>query len=203
MRWAILALLGVSLAGAVAFAQSMDHAAPMHGNMPTHDRMQGTMPIHMHGMQGAARSLPILPGQDAFGAVQEIVGILEADPATDWSKVNLDALREHLIDMYEVTLRANAAVQQIEGGIKVAVTGSDRTLAAIQRMLPDQARHLNGTHDWRVSAEKRPDGVLLIVTSSEPKQIAIIRGLGFAGVLASGSYHQMHHLAMARGEFMH
>jgi hypothetical protein len=30
-----------------------------------------------------------------------------------------------------------------------------------------------------------------------------IRGLGFIGLLASGSHHQPHHLAMAKGEFMH
>ncbi len=155
---------------------------------------------HMMSMQG---DVPTLPGQDAFGALQEIVRILEADPHTDWSKVNLDALREHLIDMNEVTLRADARVQHIDGGIEVAVTGSGRTLTAIQRMLPDQARHLDGMQGWHVMTQPLPDGVTLTVTASDPKQIAIIRGLGFAGVLASGSYHQMHHLAMAKGEFVH
>jgi hypothetical protein len=38
--------------------------------------------------------------------------------------VNLDALREHLIEMDEVTLRANAAVKRIDSGIMVVVTGS-------------------------------------------------------------------------------
>jgi len=42
-----------------------------------------------------------MPGQDAFGAIQEIVQILDADPKTDWSKVDLEALRQHLIDMDE------------------------------------------------------------------------------------------------------
>ena len=37
-------------------------------------------------------------GHDAFGAIQEIVQILDADPNTDWSKVDLEALRQHLID---------------------------------------------------------------------------------------------------------
>ena len=46
-----------------------------------------------------------MPGQEAFGTIQEIVRILESDPATDWSKVNIGALREHLIDMDEVTMR--------------------------------------------------------------------------------------------------
>jgi hypothetical protein len=190
VRWVMLAVVGMAAAESVAvLAQTIDHKAPLDG-----------MPTHMHGVMGP---LPMQPGQDAFGAMQEIVGILEADPATDWSKVNLDALREHLIDMNEVTLHANTAAQHIAGGIKVAVTGSDRALAAIQRMIPDQARRLDGTHDWHVHTEMQPDGVLLIVTSSDPKQVAIIRGLGFSGVLTSGGYHQMHHLAMAKGEFMH
>jgi predicted RNA binding protein YcfA (HicA-like mRNA interferase family) len=30
-----------------------------------------------------------------------------------------------------------------------------------------------------------------------------IRGLGFIGILASGSHHQMHHLAVALGEMVH
>jgi hypothetical protein len=52
---------------------------------------------------------PTLPGQDAFGAIQEVIQILEVDPTTDWSNVNIAALREHLIDMNEVTLHATAA----------------------------------------------------------------------------------------------
>jgi hypothetical protein len=196
MRWIVLAVVALALAGAAALAQGMDHRAPMHGTMP----MQGTMPMHMHGMRGAMESLPTQPGQDAFGAVQEIVGMLEADPATDWSKVNLDALREHLIDMDEVALHADAAVEHIDGGIRVAVTGTGRTLPAIQRMLPEHAREMNGRNGWVMQAAPCPDGITLTVTSADAKQVAIIRGLGFIGVMASGGHHQMHHLMMAKGQ---
>ena len=55
-------------------------------------------------MQGASTT-PTSPGQDAFGAIQEVVRMLDADPKTDWSKVDLEALRQHLIDMNEVTLQ--------------------------------------------------------------------------------------------------
>ncbi|MCP6769380.1 hypothetical protein NL529_31490, partial [Klebsiella pneumoniae] len=58
---------------------------------------------HAQRMHGADAVAPTHPGQEAFGTIQEIVRILEADPATDWSKVNIGALREHLIDMDEVT----------------------------------------------------------------------------------------------------
>ena len=61
---------------------------------------------------------PTMPGQEAFGTIQEVVQILEADPTTDWSKVNIPALREHLIDMNEVTLRAVATERALENGIE-------------------------------------------------------------------------------------
>ena len=56
-------------------------------------------------------------GQDAFGAIQEIVGILEADPNTVWSKANLEILRQHLIDMNQVTLHADAVAKPVDGGL--------------------------------------------------------------------------------------
>jgi len=74
--------------------------------MPMHHPMAGQMGNMMahHGAQTAAA--PTQPGQAAFGAMQEIVALLQADPTTDWSKVDIDALRQHLIDMDEVTIRA-------------------------------------------------------------------------------------------------
>ena len=64
---------------------------------------QGMMPMGAHAGMHTASTAPTMPGQDAFGAIQEIVGILDADPKTDWSKVDLEALRQHLIDMNEIT----------------------------------------------------------------------------------------------------
>ena len=159
---------------------------------------QASAPMGAHDM--ATSGLPTLPGQDAFGAIQEIVHILEADPKTDWSKVNLDGLREHLIDMNEVVLRADVAVQHVDGGSQATVTGAGRTLEAIQRMVPAQARQLDSTTRWKSNAELLQNGVVLTVTSADPAQALKIQGLGFIGVMAAGSHHQMHHLAMARGQ---
>jgi hypothetical protein len=183
-----------------------DHVMPDHGQMP--DKMQQRhqqMMQQMHGPEPGqtANTTPTMPGQDAFGAVQEIVRILEADPKTDWSKVNLEALRQHLIDMNEVTLKADAAVKSIDGGVEIAVTGRDRTLAAIQRMVPAHAHELNMIKGWSAKTASLPDGVLLTVTSSDPGEVLHIRGLGFIGLLVSGGHHQPHHLAIAKGEFSH
>ena len=160
----------------------------------------------MHGMEGMHQStVPVQPGQAAFGAIQEIVQILDADPKTDWSKVDLEGLRQHLIDMNEVTLHAEVAPKPIKGGLEMAVTGSGRTLSAIQRMVPAQAQEIDATHlnGWSAKTMPFADGVLFTVTASDPKEVQHIRGLGFIGIMASGTYHQRHHLMMARGEAVH
>jgi hypothetical protein len=187
-----------------AFSQQppvMDHA------IAGHDQMPGTMQhptrsiAGMHGRLSASTT-PTSSGQDAFGAIQEIVRILETDPETDWSKVDLEMLRQHLIDMHEVTLKADDAAKEIEGGVEITITGSDRTLAAIQRMVPAHAREINGLNGWTAKSEVLPNGVLLTVTSADPKEVQHIRGLGFIGLLVSGPHHQPHHLAMAKGELV-
>jgi hypothetical protein len=177
--------------------------------MLNHDQMPEMMQMHMQqmmqmpgpGMEYMSMTpTPTLSGQDAFGAVQEIVRMLEADPNTDWSKIDLEALRQHLIDMNEVTLRTVAVAKQVDGGLEIAVTGTGRTLAAIQHMLPAHAQELNQITGWAAKTEALPNGILLTVTSSDPQQVAKIRGLGFIGLLVSGSHHQPHHLAMAKQE---
>jgi hypothetical protein len=157
-----------------------------------------------HRVQAHHRgAVPTLPGQDAFAAIQEIVRILQADPTTDWSRVNIDALREHLIDMNEVTLRAKARAVPVKGGLRILVTGVGRTLQAIRRMVPAHAREINGLNGWSVTTSPADDGVTLTVTASNPAEAIKIRGLGFAGIMVQGAHHQPHHLAMARGTFRH
>jgi hypothetical protein len=168
---------------------------------PASPRGEGELLRDLLGQQLPARpAVPQQPGNDVFGAIQEVVAILEADPKTDWGRVNIDALRAHLIDMNEVMLNAEAKVEAIAGGIRVSVSGTGRTLAAIQRMVPDQARMLDGHDGWHVVAEDRPDGAILTVTAKDARQTAKIRGLGFSGVMTTGSHHQLHHLAIARGQ---
>jgi hypothetical protein len=158
-----------------------------------------------HAAQGRMGALPTLPGQDAFGAIQEIVRILEADPATDWSKVNLERLRQHLIDMNEVALRAAVTSVVVPGGLSMEVTGAGRTEQAIRDMVGPHTNELNPMKGWSATAEAIPGGIRLVVTAEDPtdtKTVARIRGLGFIGLLVQGAHHQPHHLAMARGEAM-
>ena len=216
---AIGTVLSVAASG-IALAQTMpDHQSiqPDHQQMMQsgHHAMgldqtqemtcphRGMMPMGGHAEMHGASTTPTMPGQDAFGAIQEVVRILDADPTTNWSKVNLEALRQHLIDMNEVTLKSDAVANPIDGGLEVTVTGIGRTLVAIQRMIPAYAQTVNGLNGWTAKTETLPNGELLTVTATDPKEVQHIRGLGFIGLLVSGSHHQPHHLAIAKGEFDH
>jgi hypothetical protein len=217
-------LAGAAIVAATAFAAAqMPSRPPMHGQMNPGDPgqqqmmpqngMQGRMMHGPHGMEGGmgehgmmmgseASGPPVMPGQEAFGTIQEIVRILEADPATDWSKVNISALREHLIDMDEVTMRAAATERTLDNGIEIAVTGEGRTLDAIKRMIPAHVRELSQL-GWNAKTEDLPNGVKLTVTSTDARQVTKLRALGFMGIMVQGSHHQQHHLMMAKNEFVH
>jgi hypothetical protein len=188
--------------------QSLPPQGGMHGLM--HDRMMQMMHGGQQGMHGGMRhgmmeqqsgmtGQPIMPGQDAFGAIQEVVQILEADPTTDWSKVNIAALREHLIDMNEVTLRAIASERALDNGIEIVVTGEGRTLEAIKRMVPAHVGELVKI-GWNAKTEDLPNGVNLSVMTTDPKQVTKLKALGFMGIMVQGGHHQPHHLMMAKGD---
>jgi len=122
-------LLGVAITTCIA-------AAALFTEVHFGEAQDATHMDHAQLMQGGQAIVPTMPGQEVFGTIQEIVQILEADPHTDWSKVNIDALREHLIDMDEVVMRASADERVFDKGVEIIVTGEGRTLAAIKRMVP-------------------------------------------------------------------
>ena len=126
--------------------------------------------------------------------------ILELSLNTDWSKVNIGALREHLIDMNDVTLKAVTEERKLDNGLEIKVIGEGRTVDAIKRMVPSHSRELTKT-GWNATTEELPNGVKFTVTSTDPQQALKIKGLGFMGIMVQGAHHQPHHLAMAKGEF--
>ena len=174
---------------------------PSLGRAQAHQHTAGMV----HPANKVPTPLPTLAGQDAFAAVAEVVRILEADTATDWSRVDLEALRQHLIDMNEVTLRAAARPTQIDGGLSIEITGQGRVLESIRRIIVAHAPTLDGLPDFAAEATAVPTGMRLTVLAehlSDQKIIAKIRGLGFIGLLTAGAHHQAHHLALARGDAM-
>jgi hypothetical protein len=158
------------------------------------------------GEHGGQAAQPTQPGQSAFAAISEIVRLLEADATTDWSRVNLEALRQHLIDMDLVTLRSNVRASDVASGLALEVTGDAQVAAAIQRMLTAHAAMLNEMSEWSASAVPISGGVRLTVAArsrSDSATMRRIRALGFAGLLVQGDHHTMHHMMIARGEGAH
>ncbi|WP_339858083.1 hypothetical protein [Pseudohongiella acticola] len=146
---------------------------------------------------------PTEAGQDAFAAIQEIVTILSADPNTDWSQVNVDALRDHLVDMHLVTLYARVQSETLANGMRYQVTGQGDTVGAIKRMVTAHAIQVSNDSDWKAQISEHTDGVILTVTSSASADAAKIKGLGFSGFMVLGNHHQPHHLMMATGALGH
>lgn len=158
-----------------------------------------------HTRGAAENTTPTEGGQAAFAAIAEIVKLLEADPATDWSKVNLERLRQHLRDMDLVTLRSVVTSLPTDGGAIFTVRGTGETVGAIKRMTGAHVAMVEMMGGPRISRTELPDGVKLVVTVRDGDReagAARIRGLGFIGLMASGDHHTMHHLMLARGEAM-
>jgi hypothetical protein len=158
---------------------------------------------HQAAMKPCDAPRPTLPGQAAFGAIGEVVRMLKADPTTDWSRVNVEALRQHLIDMDEVTMHAVVAQRNVPGGLEMDVTGTGRTAEAIKRMAINHSRMLDQEGEYHATAQEIANGALITVTALQPsdaRMVAQIRGLGFAGLMIEGDHHAMHHLALARGD---
>lgn len=176
-----------------AFAQS----APDNSSMMSHGSMDHSK---MHGQ--LAGPSPTESGQSAFAAIQEIVVLLESDPHTDWSKVNIDALRDHLADMDAVTLHAKVESQPVERGMKFQVTGEEVVADSIKRMLTAHAATMNGMNGWQYTVTETSDGAVMTVIVPAADELKL-RGLGFFGVLTVGMHHQEHHLMIARGENPH
>lgn len=222
----MLAVSALLTATAYAFAQmSSDGPKGMHGQMHQggmmsqmqSQMMQGETGMHSgtgggmemrggmsgHGqMHGQHSGMPTMPGQDAFGAIQEIVQALQSDPKTDWSKVDIEALRQHLIDMNEVALHAAVTPRAFDNGIEFTVTGEGRTLEAIKRMVPAHVKELHEI-GWNAKIDELPNGVKLTVMASDAQPLTKLKALGFIGIMVQGGHHQPHHLMMAKGQLVH
>lgn len=183
---AIFAFGFLSSVGYLALAGSdqMDHAT--HGGHETPSK--------------SAVVLPTEVGQSAFAAIAEIVEILGSNPETDWSKVNISRLREHLVDMKLLTTEAIATQIIEDDTITFVVQAAGRALSAVQMMVPAHAEELNKSTPWEVVSQPIEGGIRMKMRTQSKVEQLKLASLGFFGVMATGSHHQKHHLAMAKGE---
>ena len=116
--------------------------------------------------------------------------------------MDIEALRQHLIDMDNVTMHAEVTAQPIDGGTIFTVSGTGAVRDSIRRMVTAHAMTMGGTGGWQFVAASTETGATLSV-KVPPGDADKLRGLGFIGVLTHGMHHQMHHLMIARGGHPH
>lgn len=167
-----------------ADAQNADHSHQVHSDVP-------------------ANALPLETGQSAFAALAEIVALLVTDPQTDWASVDIDALREHLLDMEQLTLETSVDTDLRDDGAAFTVTSEGRALVATQRMVRAHAPVLSQATGWQTSVENIDNGARLVVRTDLSHVVPMIQALGFYGMMATGAHHQEHHLQIAQGSSPH
>lgn len=151
-------------AGAIGIAQT-EHT--QHGEGMDHA---------MHGQ--AATDGPVLmePGQGAFAALSEVVRVLETEPETDWSRVDLSGLRAHLVDMDRLVTHAVVTEEVLPNGLRTIATGDAETVETLRRMVPAHAAQLARDDRWSVAASETADGMALQVTSDIRQSSREFRG---------------------------
>lgn len=179
---AVIAAAALQLLPGAVHVQAQDHD---HAEMSAPASVTATAPA----------------GQAAFEAITDVVRRLEVDPDTDWTTVDIEALRLHLIDMDRVFTEAGVETTTISGGARFLVRGTGDVVGSIQRMAGAHARALENSEQFRAVVETTGDGVTMDVTAADGLQetVAKIRGLGFAGLLTLDDHHAPHHWMMATG----
>ena len=183
-----MTLKHLAAAGAVALiwpghahAQGMDHSA--HAAMPGSE----------------AGALPSEPGDATFAAIAEIVALLSADPDTDWDRVDIDALRRHLVDMTRLMEDAEVTGTPVPGGLSMRIATDGRGGEAARRMVPAHAPILAAETGWTSDLTEEDGGIVWLVRGNV-EDARRIRALGFFGLMATGDHHKAHHIALARGQ---
>ena len=154
---------------------------------------------HDHGAMMTGSGMPEETGQATFAAIQEIVAMLDANPATDWAKVDIEVLRQHLIDMNNVTLGAAVGTAEVEGGIRFSVSGEGSVRESVRRMVMAHAATMTGIDGWKFVAATSDTGATLTVSPPDQASMVKLRALGFIGVMTRGMHHQQHHWMLATG----
>ena len=165
-------------------------------------------PLHTSHQFSSSENLLVVAteaGNDAFGTIQEIITLLQGDPTVEWRKVNLEALRRHLLAMQDMTLNVDVLSQAaIENGFMAIVSPhSTRAKASLSSVFAAHPKMLAIESGFKMTVIEESDHFKITVTTPHSKDIERLQGLGYIGIMALGSHHQAHHLAIAKGIAVH
>ena len=144
-------------------------------------------------------------GNAIFGTIQETIKALDANPNTDWTKVDLEGLRQHLIDMENFTTGVDVLSQKrIEKGAEVIIRAkSEEAHYSLERALKAHPSMMESETGWTMGVKQNKERFTLTIETQKPDEVARLRALGYIGVMAQGDHHQVHHWMMASGANPH
>lgn len=195
-----LLLMVSTLALNISVATEIDHSKMDHSK---------------HMMKMSAQSAPAKAamahtplkeaGNALFGTIQEAIKQLDANPNTDWSKVDLEGLRQHLIDMENFATHVDVvSSKDIEKGTIVVVKPTtDAAKVSLIRALAAHPGMLKQESGWDMTAKADGDTFILTIETAKPEEVTRLRALGYIGVMALGNHHQVHHWGMVSGNNPH
>ena len=144
-------------------------------------------------------------GNDIFSTIQEVIDKLNNDPDTDWGKVDIEALRQHLLDMNDMATNVEIINQKpLNNGLEVVVQAltarAETTLAKVFNVHPVYLKRETG---WNMLVVRNNKQFIVSTTTQDPKQVKKIIALSYIGLMAYGNHHQPHHWGISTSQNPH
>ena len=118
----IYSLIAVAVITVVTVILLPGHKKIHHANMEHSSDHDHDKKIYKHTIDRKPTTVLTEAGTDPFAVIQEAITLLEANPDTNWSKVNIEALRLHLVEMQDMTLNVTVEQEPIKLGFKGVIT---------------------------------------------------------------------------------
>ena len=221
-----LSLIASLLLSTSLIADEMDHSKMDHTTMNHAKHMQqmkgdtpqkSIVPTSKNVPTSTSSAAPTSPkssmgatplkeaGNAIFGTIQETIKALDADPNTNWEKVDMDGLRQHLIDMENFTSGVDVLSQKnIEKGAEIVIRAkSEAAHHSLDRALKAHPSMMASETGWTMGVKQNKEQFTLTIETQKPAEVARLRALGYIGVMALGDHHQVHHWMMASGSNPH
>jgi len=185
--------------------KKIHHANMVHSSGMEHsNHMSHNINSNNHAIARGPSNVLTEAGTDPFAVIQEVITLLEANPDTDWSMVNIESLRSHLVEMQDMTLNVNVEQEPIKLGFKaIIIPTTNRELQSMIRVLSAHPSQMKKETGWDMLVTNNNGIFTLTVTTNQLQDVNKLRGLGYIGIMAYGNHHQPHHWAMASGDDPH
>ena len=206
----IYSAITVAVVAIIIVILSQKHKIMNHSNMKHTSGMEHSSDMNHntnsvdHKIARNFNSVLTEAGTDPFAVIQEVIALLEANPDTDWSVINIEALRSHLVEMQDMTLNVTVEQQPINLGFMAVITPTtNRALDSLIQVLAAHPSQMKIETGWDMTVANNNGIFTITVTTDQLFDVDKIRGLGYIGIIAYGNHHQPHHWAMVSGENPH